>query len=175
MECDFYYYYDFKIPYEGGGTSFPIDECRIRSSEERSIVIYISPSPCLDDSACDGSQENPFDNLVKAFLEGWRMVNSLESSSLNFRLVGNGLDADKEEALYFVNKLDYLSEYQYLFRTTYSNINISAAYCYEYPSIPNCIKNKDLRPIVVWRTESLHLFVVRSMLIYSIVFDGSES
>ena len=123
----------------------------------------MSPVAC-DVPPCDGSIEKPYDNIFYALMEGWRRVNPYIYSTLEFKLLGNGLDGELERAEFYINKLDYPSDFQYLFRTISSDILIEPSYCTETFTAKGCIKNLTLRPIVFLRTESLYFIVGKLLL-----------
>ena len=161
VECFVINYYNFSIPYQGGGESFLNTQCLSRiTSSSISVEIFVSPNAC-EAPPCDGSALKPYDNLLYALLEGWRRVNPYSSSKLSFKLLGNGLDGALESSDFFINKMDYPSDLQYLFRTISSEILIETGYCSSTFNVKGCVKNSGLKARIYIRTESLYIFVGR--------------
>ena len=72
-------------------------ECLSRNKTPFIRVIYVNPLTCAV-PPCDESMLKPYDNLFYELIQGWRRVNPYHFSSLNFKLLGNGLDGALESS-----------------------------------------------------------------------------
>ena len=124
LSCDYRYCYkNFSDFWAGGNLSFPNSECSLIDSSS-SLELFVSPEPCESYySLCDGSSDYPFDNIVRAFKHAWRSG----SKNITIFLLSNGDSAEYSDQ--FINRLDFASDFQYIFRRFYADITISPAYC----------------------------------------------
>ena len=170
--CPYGSFYDFPLDWPGGEVSFEKTLCQTQTDVAITIVKYVSPTACISGSLCDGSSpENAFDNLMNALIAVWKEANKYKSPNVEILLLSNG--QPEEKADFFINKVDFKQEFQYLFRRLYANISIKPLYC-NLREEKGCLKNNSLKPAVFVRTESFYFFVAKNLFIENLIFDGAD-
>ncbi len=118
--CAHTHNFNFGDDWPGGEVLFYSTECKFMQNRPK-LQIYISPNACAANSPCNGSLASPFDNLVAAFKFGWKS-NAME---LKFFLLSNMMDGQGESSIHFINKADYQTDFQYIFRRYNADISIA--------------------------------------------------
>ena len=127
--------------------------------------VYIMNNNSYDCSNCNGAINNPYNNIVSAFIQTWKKALPYFQHNLTFYLIGSS---------HYINKYDWgVSEKVYMFRRAYSNITIIPLLCSEY-NITGCYSTNSIKPVIYFKTDQFYFFISLNMTIINIVFDGSD-
>ena len=143
---------------------FPIASCKKRVNLPYNKIIFVSSSKCLRNSACNGSESSPYDNLIIAFRNEGLLANKFLNSSLDFKLLGSQ---------HYILRKDMSSDgREQLFRRIFTNITIRPHYCSE-KLITGCFQ-KDEKPSIVVKTDTFYFFIAYRLKLLNLSFNGID-
>ena len=162
--CSSTYYYNFNV--SSPNAEFPSTSClSLKTSTPPTLKIYVSNST-NNCSSCNGTIQNPYNNLIKAFIATWKASVSYSNNNLTFYLIGT---------THFINKYDWGSqETIQIFRRFYANITILPLSCKDF-NISGCFSPNDtIKPTIYLKTDQFSIFVVSNLSLINVTFDGRD-
>ena len=144
--------------------NFDLQSCLTKISLPYERFVYITNRTNQIVSNHSGSLEDPYDDLMTAFLNESLIAAQYSSGTLTFNLLGD---------IHYLINTENLPENPQIFRRIFLDIIIKPLYC-EENSIEGCLISKDEKVTIIVKTAAFGFYISKSLNLQNLLFIAND-